>query len=195
MIKERKFKVHPEVLSCLSHLRLRSELGVRSSDSKADKPAEQGAKKYANNRAAQRRAKGKATDQPHLSKKARKAMKERQEIQKEMREAEAEVDKEERAAVVRFSVFQTHYLTPCSLQLCSVVCLSVAYRNPQTSLRALFPHSQKSRSHAVAASRPGRHIKICAFGQHRFFQRSYASAKRTDVTRIDDPRRFRNSLV
>ncbi|KAH8099477.1 nucleolar complex-associated protein 3 [Cristinia sonorae] len=97
MVKERKFKVHPEVLSCLVHLRLRNEHGVRSSDSRADKPSDRSGKTYASNRAAQRRAKGKATDQPHLSKKAKKVMKERQEIQKEMREAEAEVDKEERA--------------------------------------------------------------------------------------------------
>ncbi|CAL1704830.1 unnamed protein product [Somion occarium] len=96
MIKERRFSVHPEVLSCLLHLRLKSELGVRSSDSRADRPEEQNGKKYAKGRAAGRRAKGKATDQPHLSKKAKKALKERQEIQKEMREAAAEVDKEER---------------------------------------------------------------------------------------------------
>ncbi|THH32116.1 hypothetical protein EUX98_g2063 [Antrodiella citrinella] len=102
MIKERKFKVHPEVLSCLVHLRLRNELGVRSSDSRTDRPndafGDRKSKKYAANRAAQRRAKGKTTDQPHFSKKAKTALKERQEIQKEMREAEAEVDKEERAA-------------------------------------------------------------------------------------------------
>lgn len=126
MIKERKFKVHPNVLSCLSHLRLRNELGVRSSVLKADRPTERdrerGGKKYATGRAAQRRAKGKTTDQPHLSKKAKKAMKERQEIQKEMREAEAEVDKEERAAAVRFSsllcvLFQMREANPPSSSL------------------------------------------------------------------------------
>ncbi|KAI0082699.1 nucleolar complex-associated protein 3 [Panus rudis PR-1116 ss-1] len=100
MIKERKFNVHPEVLSCLLHLRLKTELGVRASDSKADKAGDQGpgGKKLARSRAAAKRAKGKNTDQPHLSKKARKTLKESQEIEKEMREAAAEVDKEEREA-------------------------------------------------------------------------------------------------
>ncbi|KAI5986030.1 nucleolar complex-associated protein-domain-containing protein [Pisolithus orientalis] len=94
MIKERHFKVHPEVLSCLLHLRLKSELNVRASDTKVDTERP---KKHSQGRAASRRAKGKPTDQPHLSKKAKKAFKERKEIEKEVREAEAEVDKEERA--------------------------------------------------------------------------------------------------
>ncbi|KAL6300168.1 nucleolar complex-associated protein-domain-containing protein [Sparassis latifolia] len=96
MIKERRFNVHPNVLSCLLCLRLKTELGVRASESRADK--EQG-KTYSKGRAAARRAKGKSTATPHLSKNAKKALKERQEIQKEMREAEAEVDSEERAAI------------------------------------------------------------------------------------------------
>ena len=54
----------------------------------------------AKGRAAARCAKGKATDQPHLSKKAKKVLKEKKEIEKEMQEAAAEVDKEERAANV-----------------------------------------------------------------------------------------------
>ncbi|KAI6037515.1 nucleolar complex-associated protein-domain-containing protein [Pisolithus marmoratus] len=95
MIKERHFKVHPEVLGCLLHLRLKSELNVRASDTKADKGEK--LKRHSQGRAASRRAKGKPTDQPHMSKKAKKALKERNEIEKEVREAEAEVDKEERA--------------------------------------------------------------------------------------------------
>ena len=97
MIKERRFNVHPDVLTCLAHLRLKTELGVRASDSQVDKPQ---TKTISKGRAAARRAKGKATDQPHLSKKAKKALKERKEIEKEMHEAAAEVDKEERAANV-----------------------------------------------------------------------------------------------
>ncbi|KAG1827333.1 nucleolar complex-associated protein-domain-containing protein [Suillus subaureus] len=92
MIKERHFNVHPEVLTCLLHLRLKTELcNVRASDSKVDKNIQSKGK------AAARRAKGKPTEQPHLSKKARKVLKERKEIEREMRDAEAEVDKEERA--------------------------------------------------------------------------------------------------
>ncbi|KAJ7632584.1 nucleolar complex-associated protein-domain-containing protein [Roridomyces roridus] len=95
MVKEKRFNVHPNVLSCLLSLRLKTELGVRSSESHADKPEP---KRSSSSKDAQRRAKGKPTAQPHLSKKARKAMKEKKEIDREFREAEAEVDKEERAA-------------------------------------------------------------------------------------------------
>ncbi|KIJ17377.1 hypothetical protein PAXINDRAFT_175850 [Paxillus involutus ATCC 200175] len=97
MIKERHFNVHPEVLTCLLHLRLKNELGVRASDSKADK--EDKTKTHSKGKAAARRAKGKSTEQPHLSKKAQKALKEKKEIEREVREAEAEVDKEERAKI------------------------------------------------------------------------------------------------
>ncbi|KXN82083.1 hypothetical protein AN958_03241 [Leucoagaricus sp. SymC.cos] len=90
MIKERRFAVHPNVLSCLLHLRLRTELGVRASDTKVDKEARSPRD--------QRRRKSKKSDQPYLSKRAKKALKEKKEIEKEMREAEAEIDKEERVA-------------------------------------------------------------------------------------------------
>ena len=100
MIKERRYNVHPEVLSCLLHLRLKSELGVRASETKVDKDSSGVGKTLSKGRAAARRAKGKAVDQPHLSKKAKKVLKERKEIAKEMHEAAAEVDKEERASNV-----------------------------------------------------------------------------------------------
>ena len=99
MIKERRFRVHPNVMFCLLDLRLKTELGgVRASQTQAekDKP-EDGMSK---DKAAARRAKGKPNSQPHLSKNARKKLKEVEEIQKEMREANAEVDREERAAMV-----------------------------------------------------------------------------------------------
>lgn len=86
------------MLSCLLHLRLKTELGVRSSESHTDKP--EPVKRSSYGKDAARRAKGKPTAQPHLSKKARKALKEKKEIDREFREAEAEVDKEERAVTV-----------------------------------------------------------------------------------------------
>ena len=95
MIKEHRFNVHPEVLSCLLYLRLKTELGVHTSETRADKPGDSNGKRYSKGR-----AKGKATDQPYLSKKARKVQKERVEIEKEMREAVAEVDKEQRESNV-----------------------------------------------------------------------------------------------
>ena len=99
MIKEKRFNVHPDVLSCLLHLRLKTELGVRASESKAEK--NDGAKVLSNGRAAARRTKGRPTNQVHLSKKAKKALKEKKEIEREFREAEADVDVEERAVTVR----------------------------------------------------------------------------------------------
>lgn len=88
MVKERHFNVHPNVLTCLLSLRLKTELGVRASDSKAN-PNEPPPKR-----------KNDKKEQPHLSKKAKKVMKEKKEIEREFREAEAEVDKEERAVTV-----------------------------------------------------------------------------------------------
>lgn len=99
MIKERRYNVHPNALSCLLYLRLKTELGVRASETHIDKEAKP--KAHSNNRAAARRSKGKPTDKPHLSKKAKKIVKEKEEIQKDMREAEVEVDKEERNSTVR----------------------------------------------------------------------------------------------
>lgn len=98
MVKERRFNIHPDVLSCLLHLRLKTELGVRSSESKADK--EETVKTHSKGKAAARRAHGKATDQPHLSKKLKKALKEKKEIEREFRDAEAEVNQEERSNTV-----------------------------------------------------------------------------------------------
>ena len=98
MIKERHFNVHPKVLSCLLHLRLKTELGVRASHSKSDRNTS--VRTMSSGRAASRRAKGKAADEPHITKKMKKVLREKKEIAKEFRETEAEVDKEERAITV-----------------------------------------------------------------------------------------------
>ncbi|KAF8628318.1 hypothetical protein AX15_003865 [Amanita polypyramis BW_CC] len=94
MIKERRFQIHPNVLSCLLNLRLKSELRIRASDSKADNAGRTGSMRR--NGEVGRRLKGKTTDQ-HLNKKAKKALRERKTIEQELRDAEAVVDKEERA--------------------------------------------------------------------------------------------------
>jgi nucleolar complex protein 3 len=99
MVKEKRFDVHPEVLSCLLHLRLKTELGVRASASKADRA--DAPKAHSRGNAAARRTKGKTADQPYVSKKTRKALKDKKIIEQEFREAEAEVDKNERATTVR----------------------------------------------------------------------------------------------
>lgn len=128
MIKERHFKVHPNVLSCLLHLRLRTELGVRASDTHASKPE---TKKPPLN------GKGKKSEQVHLSKKAKKVFREQKEIDKELREAGAEVDKEERRTTV--STIYTSFLKASVETHCKI-----ANRNPETPILSLFPHSKKS---------------------------------------------------
>ncbi|EJD06019.1 nucleolar complex-associated protein 3 [Fomitiporia mediterranea MF3/22] len=98
MIKERHFNVHPNVMFCLLDLRLKTELGgIRASQSRADK--ERPGETMSKGKAAARRAKGKSTPQPHVSKKALKKLKETKAIEDEMREANAEVDLEERMSV------------------------------------------------------------------------------------------------
>ncbi|KAL0571688.1 hypothetical protein V5O48_010275 [Marasmius crinis-equi] len=93
MIKEKRYNVHPASISSLLYLRLKTELGgVRSSDTKAGKEKEDNVNQKSKGK--KKRGKG---EEVHLSKKAVKALKERKEIEKEFREAEAEVDKEERA--------------------------------------------------------------------------------------------------
>lgn len=96
MIKERRFQIHPNVLTCLLNLRLKSELNVRASNLRADDSDRAGSPRK-NKEVGARTREG---NQPHLSKKARKALKERKEVEKEFREAEAVVDKEERSARV-----------------------------------------------------------------------------------------------
>lgn len=114
MIKERRFNVHPQVLSCLLHLRLKTELGVRASHSKSDRNTS--AKMMSSGRAASKRAKGKTTDEPHLTKKMKKTLKEKKEIAKEFRETEAEIDKEERAVTVSQVSFRLSVLNIFSPQ-------------------------------------------------------------------------------
>ncbi|KAG8873526.1 hypothetical protein FRB97_006655 [Tulasnella sp. 331] len=91
MIKERHYRVHPNVLSCLLHLRLKTELaGVRASASHATKDA-------VPKKSLKMRKKDKRALRPHLSRKAKDTKKELEGIQREMDEAEAEVDLEDRA--------------------------------------------------------------------------------------------------
>ncbi|KAG9037032.1 hypothetical protein FS842_003385 [Serendipita sp. 407] len=118
MIKERHYSVNPRVLSCLLHLRLKNELkNVRASKEHADK-------KLSGTKAKAKRAKGKgkAVDAPHLSKKAKKALKETKQIRVEMEEAEAVVDEEDRATqqtetlkllfVLYFSILKGAHTSP-----------------------------------------------------------------------------------
>ncbi|BEI82716.1 hypothetical protein CcaverHIS002_0305840 [Cutaneotrichosporon cavernicola] len=90
MIKERKFQVHPNVLSCLLHLRLRTELN-QMQDGKKRKKGMRGP--------AQEKTFKSDVRKKWQTKNQKKKEKEMKEIQREMAEAEAEVDEEERAQV------------------------------------------------------------------------------------------------
>ncbi|KIR29197.1 nucleolar complex protein 3 [Cryptococcus deuterogattii LA55] len=95
MIKERHFQVHPNVLFCLLHLRLKDELDQM----RRGKNAKGGNK----GKGEKDEIKGKKFKSEKRKKWATKNQKKREkemkEVQKEMAEAEAEVDKEERAQV------------------------------------------------------------------------------------------------
>lgn len=178
MVKEKKFTVHPSVLSCLFSLRLNSELGVRASVHKADKSEEQQQKQLSKNRAAQKRAKGKKTDAPHLSKKAAKAMKERNEIQKEMKEAEAEVDKEQRAVTVRTILF-------CDVYRWSALTMVwlfgiIAHRDAEVAVRLVLSDPQEPDPDAASPRCVTRGIKILSSGEHRLLQGLDASDQGSD---------------
>jgi len=100
MIKESKYQVNPNVLSCLLHLRLKTEIGVRASKTSVEKQPVKIKSK-------EKRGKGTAATQTHLGKKAKKVLKEKAAIRKDMKEAEGEVDKEERNKTVWEQILET----------------------------------------------------------------------------------------
>lgn len=93
MIKESKYRVNPNALSCLLHLRLKAEVGVRASNTSTEKHPKKNDTKG-------KRGKGTAAAPTHLSKKVKKILKEKEVIRQEVKEAEVEVDKEERNKTV-----------------------------------------------------------------------------------------------
>ena len=94
MTKESKYRVNPKVLSCLLHLRLKTEIGVRASKTSVERQPMKTKSK-------DKHKKGAAVRQTHLSKKAKKVLKEKGAIRRDMKEAEGEVDREDRNKTVR----------------------------------------------------------------------------------------------
>lgn len=92
-IKSRSFRVHPAILASLLHLRF-GELNVRAGTDSVTKDVPLQPKS---------KLKEKKQSQPHISKKARKAMKLKKEVEKEYAEAELTVTNEERERDVRIS--------------------------------------------------------------------------------------------
>lgn len=102
MIKERRYRVNANILDILLHLRLKDELGSkRASTTRSDNPSKEEEKKPYDRKARPTDVRN-GTAQ-HLSKKQVKKMREVREIEKEMREADATVDLEERERNVSLS--------------------------------------------------------------------------------------------
>ena len=171
MIKERRFAVHPNVLTCLLHLRLKSELGVRASEAKAEREEMKREKPQQ-----RKKSKVKGAESTHLSKKAKKALKEKKEIEKELKVAEASVDKEERSSNVsldgslRFdlSIMRGHIS---------------AHRDPEAPVRSVLPHSEEPGTDSAATRRSPGHLKIRPSRQRRLLPGPNAGAKRSSHAR------------
>lgn len=96
-IKAANFRIDPSLLAVFLHLRLRDEFAGRASHHGADRPVSM----QANGKLGG--AKGREGKKPHVSKKARKAMKMKAEVRKELAEAEVEVVQEDKRKAVRGS--------------------------------------------------------------------------------------------
>jgi len=148
MIKESKYRVNPNVLSCLLHLRLKTEIGVRASKTSAEKLA-------VKHKSKEKRGKGTAAVQTHLSKKAKRALREKEVIRKDMREAEVEVDKEERDKTVRKHLEGFPWAKVFSL----------AYRDVETRLCPILPDSQEPIPDTASTRRAARNRQVLTPGQ------------------------------
>jgi nucleolar complex protein 3 len=157
MIKERHYRVHPNVLACLLHLRLRSELGQMR---------EKGKGKGKGKDSAFQEVKAKSeTRKKWMTKNKKKAEKERKEVEKEMEEAEAEVDTEERATVVSApagstNIERSRLSIHCGLSL-------PANRDPQKPFRPLLLHYQATETLSTPSRCPRGYQQIRAPREHR----------------------------
>ena len=145
MIKESKYRVNPNVLSCLLHLRLKTEIGVRASKTSAEKQP-------VNHKSREKRGKGTAAAQMHLSKKAKKVLREKEVIRKDMREAEVEVDKEERNKTVWEHLEGFLWAKVISL----------AHRDVEARLCSILPDSQEPIPDAASARSATRNRQVLA---------------------------------
>lgn len=140
MIKSKGYNVHENVINTFLHLRLKDELTPEASKGKNDNKD---------------KVKKRKKDQPFLNKKARKALKETKEIEKEMKEAEAVVDKEEKEKHVspNLRIMYWHWF----------LTLSLAHGNVKIDICILFPHLEKAGNLAASASSAAWTRKVCYF--------------------------------
>lgn len=149
MIKESKYRVNPNVLSCLLHLRLKTEIGLRASNTSAKRQS-------AEMKGKEKRSKGTPGAQVHLSKKAKKVLKEKETIRKEMKEAEVEVDNEERDKTVGEHRGEFPYTKAFSL----------AHSHFEARLRSLLPNPQEPVSDTTSTRCVTRNRQILTPSQH-----------------------------
>lgn len=160
MIKERKFQVHPNILSCLLHLRLRSELDMMREKAKKDRDAKG---RDRDKRGPKEKSKGQFKSEIRKkwqTKNQKKREKEMKEVEKEMGEAAAEVDLEERAGVVS-GMFES----------CESLADEVANGNTEKLVCPLLFHSQEPNPHTPPSSRFGGYFPFRPFHQCRFLPR------------------------
>lgn len=120
--------VHPNALAPLLHLRLRNELDTTEKTKKKGKGRSRDDIKFKSDKRKE-----------WMTKNMKKAMKEKKEIEKDLDEAAAEVDVEERASIVSTEV------------VC--VLTSPANRNTEEPLRALFPHLEEPHAFTTPSRR------------------------------------------
>ena len=103
MFKAKSYAVHKQVLSVLSYLRLREELDVRVGGAN-ERKYDDNAKDKAEHSGKKRKGK----DEPYLSKKQRKILKEQKIVAREMKESEAVFTKEQKQKMVTGLLYFLH---------------------------------------------------------------------------------------
>jgi hypothetical protein len=188
MIKERKFQVHPNILSCLLHLRLRSEL-----DMMRDAKKKGGADRRDKDKKGPKE-KGKFKSEIRKkwqTKNQKKRDKEMKEVEKEMGEAAAEVDLEERASVVRTHLSRSVRLSveADSTSKPKPSKTSLSYTSP--SLRTLSEHHSFLRHWRVSPISPISSMSISS----GIYLPSSAGSSWTNTTRTMKKRKKSTSSI
>lgn len=140
MVKSKSYIVSENAINLFLHLRLKDEMVPEASKKNDDEVVGK---------------KRKNKDKPFLTKKAKKALKETKEIEKEFREAEAVVSKEEKEKNV------SH--TACLCFYNSSLFVLVAFRNTEINIRLLFQNIEKASDFTSFTCSFGRSFHVCTF--------------------------------
>ena len=140
MVKSKSYIVSENAINLFLHLRLKDEMVPEASKKNDDEVVGK---------------KRKNKDKPFLTKKAKKALKETKEIEKEFREAEAVVSKEEKEKNVSHTACLCFYI--------SSPFLLVAFRDTEINIRLLFQNIEKASDFTSFTCSFGRSLHVCAF--------------------------------